>query len=87
MATGATAVAGINLYRLRGSDATGMRSAQLSQTLLYNWYCRRPSEQSDVNSRRCVPWRFIFASATVMRLPLMALGEKSCWSYAGLLNY
>ena len=25
--------------------------------------------------------------ATVMRLPPMALGEKSCWSYVGLLNY
>ena len=33
-------------------------------------------------------WVLMFPKeAIVIRLPLLALGEKSCWSYVGLLNY
>ena len=33
-------------------------------------------------------WVLMFPTeAIVIRLPLLALGEKSCWSYVGLLNY
>ena len=43
-----------------------------------------------MSQRREHTWVLMFPTgATVMslRLPLLALGEMSCWSYVGLLNY